>query len=507
MPFRRELRPVNDHPITDSWDGILTDVEAYLADAGQVFTAIMGLGFANQQDPMETGEPNPPFCPMVMTICVEPKTVPFEDAKSIADHVKAHILAEAGFPNIDVAIWEFTTSFFGTSGPRLPPLDPLFDGETVQLAHPFTSTLGIPIAPLVNPRIEGTIGLFLTRGGGKDDILALTAAHVVLPPAMFPDNELWSESRTSIAQYGLAVLGIDAYEEALTRIVTKIGRLQSDIGEHEDILKTLREQLDRRMGDIEGIAGRIQRIERNVRLARHDAQAFNTLHSRITKHMSVLKTRAVGHVLHADPIGVSDGREKYTRDWAVLKIREDAFKMDGFLGNTVYIGDRLRLEERTFLNMMFPNAADRDGYTRPEDNLLQIRGIVPADEIRVPTHMNAHGAPAMPVLKNGGATGTTVGWLSGLKSLVRHNDYAEFDIDFTSRDLTIVPYDRKEGAFSAAGDSGSIIIERGGRVVGLLTGGGGRPKVAEVTYATAYCELEKRIEEALPGIRLYDYVA
>lgn len=96
-----------------------------------------------------------------------------------------------------------------------------------------------------------------------------------------------------------------------------------------------------------------------------------------------------------------------------------------------------------------------------------------------------------------------MGWASQLKSLVRHYDY--IGIDFWSRELTIVPYDGESGAFSAEGDSGSIIADRGGRIVALLTGGGGLNNSTDITFATPYCQLEERIEEAMPGVRLLDY--
>jgi hypothetical protein len=152
---------------------------------------------------------------------------------------------------------------------------------------------------------------------------------------------------------------------------------------------------------------------------------------------------------------------------------------------------------------MFPNVTDRDGYAYPDHGLLQLRGVVPENEILNPKQLNANGDPAMAVVKNGRTTRTTVGWVSELKSLVRHYDYV--NLDFTSRELTIIPYRGSvRGAFSEGGDSGSIIAERNGRIVGLLTGGGGVTNATDVTFATMYCELEKRIKEALPGVYLYN---
>jgi hypothetical protein len=151
---------------------------------------------------------------------------------------------------------------------------------------------------------------------------------------------------------------------------------------------------------------------------------------------------------------------------------------------------------------MFPNVADREGYRYPEHDLLHLRGVVPLDEIFNPKQLDANGDPAMAVVKNGRTTGTTVGRMSSLKSLVRY--YKFINVEFTSRELTVVPYDGVCGPFSDAGDSGSIIADRSGRIVALLTGGGGTTDATDVTFATPYCALENRIKEVLPGVRPLD---
>ncbi|KAF5381950.1 hypothetical protein D9615_004357 [Tricholomella constricta] len=44
----------------------------------------------------------------------------------------------------------------------------------------------------------------------------------------------------------------------------------------------------------------------------------------------------------------------------------------------------------------------------------------------------------MPVIKNGLATGTTVGWFNELKALVRHYDHYTKEFKFSSFEVTIV---------------------------------------------------------------------
>ena len=75
------------------------------------------------------------------------------------------------------------------------------------------------------------------------------------------------------------------------------------------------------------------------------------------------------------------------------------------------------------------------------------------------------------VIKNGSATGVTIGRANSVMSYVRESlDDGSYQ---TSKEWAILPYDTKSGAFSAPGDSGAVIVDGYGRVGGLLTGGSG----------------------------------
>jgi len=71
----------------------------------------------------------------------------------------------------------------------------------------------------------------------------------------------------------------------------------------------------------------------------------------------------------------------------------------------------------------------------------------------------------------------------------------------------VLACDRMRGKFSDAGDSGSIVLDRDGGIVGLLTGGAGRIDETEVTYITPYWWVEQQIKAKYPGgAFLYDVV-
>jgi len=153
---------------------------------------------------------------------------------------------------------------------------------------------------------------------------------------------------------------------------------------------------------------------------------------------------------------------------------------------------------------MFPRPEDQAGYKYPRDGLLQAYGVVKDKEMRSPQHLDANGYKCLHVVKNGLATGTTVGRVNGLDSFTRI--YAEYDIEQTSVEVAVLPYNRKRGPFSARGDSGAIVLERSGGIVGMLTSGSGATDETDTTYLTPYWWLEEQIKEVFPGSYLYDVV-
>lgn len=161
---------------------------------------------------------------------------------------------------------------------------------------------------------------------------------------------------------------------------------------------------------------------------------------------------------------------------------------------------------------MFSQPEDRADYRYPKNGLLQAFSVVKDKEIRQPQHLDCHGEKALLVVKNGLATGTTIGRASGLESFTRV--YPDYDIHHTSIEIAILPYSKQRAPFfapehapfSAPGDSGSIILDRTGRIVGLLTAGVGTADNTDVTYATPYWWLEEQIKEKFPDCHLYSVV-
>lgn len=320
------------------------------------------------------------------------------------------------------------------------------------------------------------------------------------------------KSAESHHEYIIA-LGSGAYDNSVKRIETEIGNLQQGINLEEQRIKGLRGRLQHGVVDTDGkIISRIEAAQRTVENAKDTIRELDLLHSNVTKYMSISNNRCIGHILFTDPIGVSDGPDRYTMDWAALKMRKDSFGED-FQGNKVYIGkfptSLVHAQNAVYLyfvsqatNWMRRRSQKSPTVRAMGTQSMACRGVVPESELLSFKQLDVNGNPALTVVKNGTSSGTTIGSVSSLRSLTRN--YKSLGATFWSRELTIIPYHGARSPFSERGDSGSIIADRSGRIVALLTGSGGVTDAVDVTFATPYCQLEKRIKEALPGIRPLD---
>ena len=85
--------------------------------------------------------------------------------------------------------------------------------------------------------------------------------------------------------------------------------------------------------------------------------------------------------------------------------------------------------------------------------------------------------------------------------------YDDYKIEKTSIEIGVVAYGNLEGPFSAPGDSGSIVLDRNGAILGMITGGAGTTEKTDVTYVTPYSFLDKAIKKYFPDSFLYEIVA
>ena len=95
--------------------------------------------------------------------------------------------------------------------------------------------------------------------------------------------------------------------------------------------------------------------------------------------------------------------------------------------------------------------------------------------------------------------------MNGLESFTRRV-YEDCGVGQTSIEFAVLPYDRTRGTFSGPGDSGSVDLDRDGRIVGIVTSGAGPVDGTDITYLIPYWWIEKQIKAKFPGCFRYDVV-
>ncbi|KAJ7755319.1 hypothetical protein DFH07DRAFT_868423 [Mycena maculata] len=369
--------------------------------------------------------------PLHLWIGVEPGSLSSEDAQTAAEGCKG-ILAEAGFPDVEIAFRE--PIYSPSTGPKLLKHSVSIVDPTADFRSPLIPALGVQIAPKKTPHFEGTGALYFRESIESDRAFLFTCRHVALPPPVHK-NHLYEHKKTGKRK--------PAQERELG--------LLGEAAEDATITKTR------------------QKFQDRVTKARKTIDKINALHTEITKHWTLPRQRVLGFVIYAPPISVGTGPKKLTEDWALVEIYRDKIDWTGFMGNVVYLG--IQMTPGNFASKMHPHPEGRSSLKYPDDGLLQVKGFVKEEEIRQPTQLDANGEECFLVVKNGKTTGVTFGRGAVLESFVRV--YDEHGIEKTSIEVAIYPYSNKDGAFSAPGDSGSIVVDGEGRVVDMLAGGAG----------------------------------
>jgi hypothetical protein len=127
--------------------------------------------------------------------------------------------------------------------------------------------------------------------------------------------------------------------------------------------------------------------------------------------------------------------------------------------------------------MFHPQSGGRTTFKWPTNRQLRINGCVTRELLAVPDCFDSSGEPCLLVMKDGNTTNLTVRRYSGLEA------YLCDDLGVESIELAIYNYDKQSGPLSAK-DSGSLVFNDQGHMVGILHSGMPKGGSNHVTYAT-----------------------
>ncbi|TFK68639.1 hypothetical protein BDN72DRAFT_870910 [Pluteus cervinus] len=449
----------------EGWDGgEIPDVEDY--------------GDSEGESELDGGvEPKKPVIgPVTIWIGVSPDSV---SATAAHDAAQAILVLLEDYQITDVDI-DFRESYYIREvGPRLhEPIDddrnPLAD-----VIGPLTPALGLHISAIDRPDSQGTMTLYLAEGGDKNRLLGLSCRHVLLGTRETNGDYTY---KTHGHVKKVILLGPRAFTGFTDSIKLRIAGHVLDVEHWRRQIEGFKEEKSTNAADVE--TARAKSIRTQV-LVEHAEQAIEALVGLLKTDIKLWRKREhriLGHVLRSPPILLGD--------WGIFKV--DRAKLgEGFQGNKIDLGTKLSLSE--FTAKCYARGDANWVFRYPVDRLLPLTGTLSPELMRKPDMWDENGEPCLLVVKNGNATGTTIGRANGPFSIVR-DYFNDTSIHQTSMEWAIINYDSNPGVFSKPGDSGAVIADIRGRIGGMLTGGAGRTTSSDLTYATPFWWLLESIK-------------
>ncbi|KAF8799280.1 hypothetical protein BYT27DRAFT_7221909 [Phlegmacium glaucopus] len=508
----KELCEVFTHPIVKVWNDDLGWKVVEVMDAHTIrFTTIDVVRFkkvevdeapedeenavGKEEGKGEGGKAKKPVVgPVTIWIGVFPESTSAMAAHDAAQDVLA-LLKDYQITDVDV---DFRESFYIREvGPQL--LEPVNDLDPlVDVVSPLTPALGLHISTKARPDAQGTMALYLAEGGDNNRLLGLSCRHVLIGSK---EANIDYVHHPSVPPKDVLLLG----KRAFTNLINSI---KLRIEQHGLTIKRWRKQIERfkereaGTNNVDVEKAKVARIETQGLLdkAEKAIEALGVLLDQVNKDWNNLDNRVLGHILHSPAVTLGAGENHFTEDWGIFQVNHTKLG-DGFQGNKMDLGTKLTSDE--FTVKCFPHGDANWEFEYPEDRLLPLMGIITNDLMCDPDMWDLDGEPCLLVVKNGNATGTTIGRANGIFSIVRDYHFNDMSINQTSMEWGIINYDSKSEAFSELGDSGSAIADIHGRIGGMLTGGSSKTMSSDMTYATPFWWLLQRIKaNGFPNVHL-----
>ncbi|KAF9054587.1 hypothetical protein BJ165DRAFT_1439979 [Panaeolus papilionaceus] len=422
--------------------------------------------------------------PVVIWIGVAPGSTSADTARNVSADIQS-ILKISDIVDVEVEWHEAVTQkLIRSMGPNLLPVSHSLH-TTVDHRRHLTATLGIPIstAEKEGRDQEGTMGFFFheavdLQGHPSEKVFGVSTRHVLRDKS--ETHHLYEFKGASAPRQYVQVAGFHRFQAGLDAIKKDISDrtiIASTIAKDSAQLTTVNAtDLDPEDNTLANDSKTMADFLSTQNVAIQELEKFHCL---LMSQWSDISQRNIGHVHYSPPISVvGEGLERFTEDWGTVELFSEKFKKH-FAGNVIDLGTKLSPAELT--NMLNPIKDGSPSFEYPPNRQFRIRGFVSQEELfqlHVSNSRNDHSD--FIVLKDGCATGLTLGRYTGLESFRCDENGCE------SIELAIYNYDdlKKGEEFSKKGDSGSLVVDSRGRMVGLLHSGKTRGPHSTTTFVT-----------------------
>ncbi|KAL0069091.1 hypothetical protein AAF712_003777 [Marasmius tenuissimus] len=462
---RKELRIVGDHPVVTIWapegrDGLSLQVMEILNSKRVQWTALDVIRIA------KVGEPS---APVIVWIGILPQSLSPPNGLDVALECK-QVLVRNSITDVDVEIRETLVS--RSAGPSfLDPICTPYPFAHSYIYHPFA------VAFVLKPHetSKGQEASSSLKGVAKTESCSLRLVMSLFPTLRKTTS--FTRSRVDLGR-------ISYFSVTLrSRRLSTPPRLRTDMAKKMEVTEQFLKETETEGMDDEKVQV-LRALDRaGLPIMKMVLKKCEALHNDLTKSWKASENRVIGHVLYAPSVAFGVGDLGFTEDFAIVQVNHSKLNASNFLGNVIDLGTGI--DPQRLNRLIHPFVSNGQNFKYPiKDGLLRLRGTITTNDMyRSPT-LNQRDNFCHIVIKRGRTTGLTIGYANNICSYARH--YFE---------------DREPGR--PGSDSGSVIVDGGGRIGGLLTGGAGSNASTDITYATPIDFLLERIKQRFPKAHLY----
>ncbi|KAF8158037.1 hypothetical protein B0H34DRAFT_749405 [Crassisporium funariophilum] len=430
--------------------------------------------------------------PVVIWVGVSPDSLESDDAENSSNKILS-LLAISDVNDVEV---EYRESVYRPSvGPALlSSVSNLI--TTVDFHGALTADLSLSIAVSDRPDHQGTMGLYFAEGGSSNKVLGLTSRHVLFETAEETNKDYVFAA--GAPRKNVQLLSTSVFDKLLNSINMRVRR-------HRLMIIIYERQIDRwdaeakamTAGDNEEAETKALEETRELLKTTHQAiEDLDKFYDTVKSEWGPPEQRTIGHIRSSPAVTLNASPGGFTEDWGAFELEGSKFK-NAFKGNFLDLGT-IWIQPDKFTEKMCPRDDGQPTFKYPSDRLLALHDMIPEEHMREPDTLDQDKETCLIVIKDGSATGVTIGRATGMFSFVRADLSSQ-----GSKEWAIYNYNYKSLVFSGPGDSGSIIVDGLGRIGGLLTGSAGKKDSPDVTYATPMWWLWPRIKQRFPDADLY----
>ena len=484
----KSVRGVYNTPLNKVWGTVAPQICDLLKARKILYSAINTARFVTHgEDEKDT------LGPIVIWIATHPGTTTTETAHDASPDI-LKLLEDNGVKGAVVEWYEGAVERLAG-----PPLLRVVDNNnpTHYVRRFLTAALGMAIATAEREEdAQGSVTLFFhenkdKHGNPSSKVFGVSNCHVLREDTTVKYE---FEGAGAPPQH-VRLAGSRRFQRGLDEIKACISGhgIDADLLVREIVELEAKEKSkdpDEAADDTEALRVKREKLAKEER----DTDVLEKFYHEVKNQWGDIARRNIGHVHWAPEISVDVEGRRYTLDIGTFEVDPTRFK-DHFKGNVVDLGALTHLSHthlvhqkqpyvgskftpRQLTDMFYPQSGGRTTFKFPTNGLLRIKGFVTPELLANPDLFDSNGEPCLVVMKEGNTSGLTVGCYAGMEA------YLCSELGVESVELAIYNYNKQSGPFSAKGDSGSLIFDGQGRMVGILRSGMSKGGSSHVTYAT-----------------------